>query len=223
MTTITMNAKGAVRLALRAAALGLVLMLLPEPAKADPCQTGAYEPIPDCVLQQQAPVNYKGWQTSGWAYYCTGDHPYFYGLQQGYIDSYTWDNSCFTVTEDIFVDGPNKLDVTITNWCLKEETITVTLGCSSKPPPGVASCTTVGGPVSDPGCPQSNVKNYCSRGPVPVCFQTYQETCANKTSYFCTMTFGVAYCLQCGSTGSQDQKRASGTLSPVLQALSARR
>jgi hypothetical protein len=35
--------------------------------------------VPDCQEQVQAPVSYTGWQTQGWAYYCTGDHPYFWG------------------------------------------------------------------------------------------------------------------------------------------------
>src|SRR5687767_12663974 len=113
------------RSALRVAALfALTLLLPPEPALArDPCSPGYDDPIPSCEHQVQIPLEFKAWQTSGWAFYCTGDHPYFYGMQEGYYDAFAWDNSCFTVTENELNDGVNKLDVTITNWCLKKEDI----------------------------------------------------------------------------------------------------
>lgn len=206
--------------------LGLALMLLPEPALArDPCQPGDADPIPNCEHQVQTPIHYKALQTQGWAYYCTGDHPYFYGLAQGYIDAYTWDNSCFSVSEYEFGDGINKLDVTITNWCLKGEDITMTLACSSTPQPGVAPCTVTGNPVADPGCPQSNIRNTCSNSNPPVCIQTYTETCANdNTTYFCTMNLGVAYCLRCVPNSSPaPARRSSIPASGLLRALSAPR
>ena len=222
--TIRIEANRAVRFALRNEVLfGVALMLLTEPALArDPCQPGYDDPIPSCEHQVQTPLHFKGWQTSGWAFYCTGDHPYFYGMNQGYYDAYTWDNNCFSVTENEFVDGVNKLDVTITNWCLKSEDITVTLACSSTPPPDIAPCTLTGGAVRDPGCPQSDVHNYCSTSNPPVCVQTYTETCSNNVTYFCTMDVAFAYCLQCvPNTLSTPAKRASMPSSSVLKMLAA--
>ena len=92
--------------------------------------------VPNCQQQVQAPVSYTGWQTQGWAYYCTGDHPYFWGLRQsGACGSVSFDNSCFTVTEDAIAEGtdPSKFDGTITNWCFSTQSIIVTLGCFNVP------------------------------------------------------------------------------------------
>jgi hypothetical protein len=44
-----------------------------------------------------------------------------------------------------------------------------------------------------------SVHNYCSKGPVPVCFQTYNERCEPSNQlYSCTMPFiPVPYCQPC--------------------------
>jgi hypothetical protein len=138
--------------------LGLAMTLLPSPALArDPCQPDDMFPIPNCESQVQPPVQYTWWQSRQTAYYCKGDHPYFWGLAQDYFFAYTWDNSCFTVTENVFLDDVNKLDVLITNWCLKTEDITVTLACSATPQPGVAFCPQLGA--------RSPIPGVLSRGP----------------------------------------------------------
>ena len=92
--------------------------------------------IPDCELQQQAPLKLSSLDSKGWAFHCTGDHPYFWGLDVGYSPSYTFDNSCFTVPENAAAEGSDtsKFDATFTNWCLKHETVTVTLACSDQAP-----------------------------------------------------------------------------------------
>ena len=171
-------------------------------ARSTPCDATIMDPVPDCELQQQAPVHYWSWETSGWAYYCKGDHPYFYGMQQSFILNYTWDNSCFSVTENIFADTVNNLDATITNWCLHSggEDITVTLGCSSKPPPGSAPCNIDNSdPVyKDPGCTESNQRTFCSSTIPPVCIVTDTETCADGTMYYCSASFGAVVCYKCG-------------------------
>jgi hypothetical protein len=155
-------------------------------------------PIPDCETQTMATIHYGAWQTRGWAYYCTGDHPYFWGSAEYYAGNYSQNNNCFSVTENPFVETtPNKFDATITNWCLKGEDITITLGCSDAPPPGyLPACTYVGGPVHDPGCPQANAHNYCSTTNPPVCFQTFTETCGS-TTYDCTIDLLVTWCNKC--------------------------
>jgi hypothetical protein len=126
------------------------------PVKADPCtdsygwfsQPGSPDRIPDCELQKQPTLTFDSSFSSGYAFYCTNDyngnfsdkHAYFWGLAAGYSRSFTWDNSCFTVSENSTVEqggflGYSKLDVTISNWCLSEETITITLACSTQLPP----------------------------------------------------------------------------------------
>ena len=182
--------------------IGAAMSITPLPAWAAPCDLSYQTPVPECEPQPQAPVQYNSWQTHGWAYYCTGDHPYFWGLPSDYIEDFTWDSSCFSVAENYFAEGPpNKFDATITNWCINPggQKITVTLGCSKVPPPGYQpSCTTVGGSVADPGCKQANVRTFC-RGSPPVCFLTYTETCANNTNYECTADNGFAWCQQCAA------------------------
>lgn len=102
------------------------------PLRAELCGAGH---VPDCAGQVQKPVSYTWLKTKGWAYYCTGDHPYFWSMVDGYPRNYTWDNSCFSVTENNVYEDWNKFDATITNWCSKSEVLTLTLGCSSSPPP----------------------------------------------------------------------------------------
>jgi hypothetical protein len=157
--------------------------------------------VQNCELQTQAPVHYYAWDTKGWAYYCTGDHPYFWGMNQsGLPFNYSWHNSCFTVSENIAEENaPNKADFFSTNWCLKGENLIVSLACSTNPPPGVGFCSnTVGGPVKDPGCPQSDVHNYCNPNvPFVECFQTFGETCGNGTQYTCSTDVDVTWCLKC--------------------------
>jgi hypothetical protein len=96
--------------------------------------------VPDCQQQVQAPVGYSGWQTQSWAFICLGGinpHQYFWGLAfGGVIEDFSFDNSCFTVTENIFAENsPQEFNALITNWCINSQFITVTLGCSTQPPP----------------------------------------------------------------------------------------
>ena len=181
--------------------IGTAMTLTPVAARAEPCDPTIMSPVPDCEPQPQAPVHYDSWQTHGWDYYCTGDHPYFWGLSSDYLSNFTWDSTCFSVAENWFGEGPpNKFAATITNWCINPDgqQITVTLGCSKDPPPGyLPQCTTVGGAVQDPGCGQSNVRTFCNGTSPPVCFLTYSETCPNKTTYECTADNGFAWCQQC--------------------------
>lgn len=130
-------------------ALGMV------PAHADPCtdsygwfsQPGSPDRIPDCELQKQPTLTFDSDFSSGYAFYCSNfykndaDYRAFYwGLAAGYSRSFTWDNSCFTVSENQAFErngsfDNSKLDVTISNWCLSEEKITITLACSDETPP----------------------------------------------------------------------------------------
>lgn len=115
-----------------AAVAAMLALAAPAWALTPPC----YDFIPgNCQPQVQAPISYTGWQTQGWAYYCTGDHPYYYGLNQDFGGVYSFDNSCFSVAENAFAESGNdhKFDALITNWCFTTQQIVVTLACSDKP------------------------------------------------------------------------------------------
>ncbi len=170
-----------------------------ENTTAAPC-----DGVPFCETQQQAPVHYWSWQTSGWAYYCSGDHPYYWNNGQntlGFGNNFTWDNSCFQVTENPFAESePSKMDATITNWCIHRggEDITVTLGCSQQPQGG-PSCPNNNTKVvfHDPKCPvQGSPQNHCAPGIFPVCYQTWTEQCNDGPAY-CTADQGVIWCVEC--------------------------
>ena len=166
-----------------------------------PCDPTLMFPVPDCEVQTKAPVHYDSWETSGWAYYCTGDHPWYWGIGSYYLENFTWDNSCFTVAENYYAETtPNKFDATITNWCINRggQKITMFLGCSKQPPPGfLPSCPGGGSFGADPGCPQSNVHTFCNNSKLPICFLTYTEKCSNGTHYNCVADSGVNQCQQC--------------------------
>lgn len=176
--------------------LGLSLIVLAHPAKtlAKPC-----EGVPHCETQEMGPISYRALQTKGWAYYCTGDHPYYWNNDPtlGFGNNFSFDNKCFSVTENPPAENePSKMDATITNWCFKKEKIKVTLGCSQQPQNG-PSCSGPTKVTSDPGCPiQGTPKTSCSGNP-PVCIQTWTETCSSGPSY-CTKDFIFpTWCISC--------------------------
>jgi hypothetical protein len=119
---------------------GTALLGLASPAWADACDSKNWNgtgpsSIPDCELQVQTPLKFSAWDSKGWAFHCTGDHPYSWGLVDGWSPSYTFDNSCFTVPENAATESDDsKFDATFANWCFKSETVTVTLACSSQQP-----------------------------------------------------------------------------------------
>jgi hypothetical protein len=45
----------------------------------------------------QASVHYGGLDTKGWAYYCTGDHPYYWNNDStlGFGSNFSFNNNCF--------------------------------------------------------------------------------------------------------------------------------
>ena len=160
--------------------------------------------VPLCETQVMTPVHYWSWQTSGWAYYCSGDHPYYWNNGQstlGFGNNFTWDNSCFSVTENPFAEDASKMDATITNWCIHRggEDITVTLGCSQQPQAG-PSCPNNNTQVvfHDVKCPmQGSPQNHCAPGTFPVCYETWTEQCSDGPAY-CTADLGAVWCVICG-------------------------
>lgn len=101
--------------------------------------------VPDCEPQVMDIVQYSELQTKGWAYYCGGDHPYYWNNDPilGFGNNFSADNSCFKITENPFVEDVNKMDATITNWCNAIEVVAVTLGCSRQPQAGLSCPTTL--------------------------------------------------------------------------------
>jgi len=170
-----------------------------ENLSAAPC-----DGVPLCETQVMKPIHYWSWQTSGWAYYCRGDHPYYWNNGQstlGFGNNFTWDNSCFSVTENPFAEDASKMDATITNWCIHRggEDITVTLGCSQQPQAG-PSCPNNNTQVvfHDVKCPmQGSPQNHCAPGTFPVCYETWTEQCSDGPAY-CTADLGAVWCVICG-------------------------
>ncbi|GJG89428.1 hypothetical protein tb265_46090 [Gemmatimonadetes bacterium T265] len=213
-------------------ALSAVLSALAAPGCTSPSPTGpsptghgavqnsnTCSGIPNCELQQQAPVSYGGWgktKTRGWAYYCTGDHPYFWGVEYaGMYNRWVQTNSCFETSENPWAQAgdPGKLDVTVTNWCVKTEDYVISLACSSTQPPELdPTCGSKisGAPVfAEPGCPKSNVKTFVrSSGSFPATFQIWEETCSPVNGvtqhYSCSLdeAIGLLQCSPCTTTGS---------------------
>jgi hypothetical protein len=103
----------------------LVATLWTGGAFANPC----VKTITNCEPQVMSGINYSGWETKGWAYYCSGSHPYYWGRS-----TYEFSNKCFSVAEQTFRTDQSKLNVTVTNWCFKKETLVLTLACSSDKP-----------------------------------------------------------------------------------------
>ena len=155
--------------------------------------------VPDCEPQVMDIVQYSELQTKGWAYYCGGDHPYYWNNDPilGFGNNFSADNSCFKITENPFVEDVNKMDATITNWCNAIEVVAVTLGCSRQPQAG-PSCPNNNTKITDdPNCPmQGSPVNHCSNAGVPVCFQTWTEQCSTGPAY-CTDNLGVIWCVTC--------------------------
>jgi hypothetical protein len=121
--------------------LGAAATMVASSAWADACNSKNWNgagssSIPDCELQVQSSLSFSALDTKAWAFHCSGDHPYFWGLLYGYSPSYTFNNNCFTIPENAAAEeGDNtKFDATFTNWCLKKESVTVTLACSDTPP-----------------------------------------------------------------------------------------
>ena len=194
MTATVDNQGQTIRAGLALLLGALSFVAFPLESLAAPCDS-----VPLCEPQVKSPIHYSGWGNSGWAYYCTGDHQYYWNNDQilGFGNNFTWDNSCFTVTENPFAEGePSKMDATITNWCVVGEDITVTLGCSQQPQSGPACQNTK--VVGDPGCPmKGGISNHCSVTNPPFCFQTFTEQCSDGSLVYCTDDLTVVWCIAC--------------------------
>lgn len=118
------------------AVASMVIMTIADSTVAAVC-----DGVPSYQPQVMAPVRYTGWETKGWAYYCSGDHPYYWSVQNVYgpipgpDTNYSVNSKCFSHNENYSKQwgNPSKFDATFTNWCFKSEELVVTLGCSTTP------------------------------------------------------------------------------------------
>jgi hypothetical protein len=130
MTSIVMPRRPLLRVGALLGAMMSAVVLVATSAWANPCSKTGYGTVPNCQAQAQAGISYSGWETKGWAYYCSGDHPYYW---RPYNEA---NNSCFSVAENKIDEGTNysKFSATITNWCFNKQTIVITLACSTDKP-----------------------------------------------------------------------------------------
>lgn len=197
----------------RAAACLLLLAALFASSWLNSARAAVCDGIPECEPQVQAPVPFGRAETQRWDFYCTGDHPYFWGIwwynqPNNAPADQTWDwtsqagqKSCFWPNAEWGgpeQGHPSKFSIETTNWC-GADALRVTLACSKSLPPGggINGCTPDSGIVADPGCPTTWEQNNCQNSGVPVCFENALETCSDGTKYGCTALFGIVWCQQC--------------------------
>jgi len=162
------------------------------PAQAGQLGSDACDNVPDCQLQTQPTFAMGGWASTTKSYACASPFPYAWDF------SYTQTGSpSVSAIGANFEDSPGRQDILLTNWNpFATDDVTITVACSKSNMWG----GTCGAPRSDPGCPQvpGSAHMYCSRGPVPVCFSTYQERCApNNQLYACTIDIIITWCQPC--------------------------
>jgi len=168
-------------------------ILRPGASQTDPDDPCVLYNIPFCQAQKQISFYLQPWATAHQIYACKGA-PYVYGTYYTYSQSGSpsvsafWDGRTNTPTYGII----------LTNWNpVYADLVEITIACTSVNPwGGGGSC---GSPQSDPGCPVINgsQQNHCTGPPVPVCFQTWEERCANNQRYSCTIDLLVSWCSPC--------------------------
>jgi hypothetical protein len=165
---------------------------------AQPRTTGelgseACDNVPDCQPQLQNTFAMGGWASTTKSYQCKSPYPYAWNFTYSQTGS-----PSVSAIGAIFGENPGTFDVLLTNWNpFATDDVTIVVGCSTHNSFDGSTC---GAPQSDPGCPQvaGSQHQYCSKGPVPVCFATYEERCApNNLLYSCTIDVFVPWCQPC--------------------------
>ena len=153
----------------------------------------ACDGVPECQASEPYTFSLGGWATSSLSYTCQSPYPYAWNFTYSQTGS-----PSVSGVGAIFEVDPGTYDMLFTNWNpFATDDVTVTVGCSKQNSFTTNSC---GATQSDPGCPvvAGSSHQYCSRGPVPVCFSTYQERCsANNLLYQCTIDVIVPWCQPC--------------------------
>ena len=149
--------------------------------------------VPECQAGVPATFPLGGWATIAVSYQCQSPYPFAWGFTYSQTGS-----PSVSAIGAIFDENPGTFDVLLTNWNpFATDDVTIVVACSKENSFTANSC---GATQSDPGCPvvPGSSHQYCSRGPVPVCFSTYQERCsANNLLYQCTIDVIVPWCQPC--------------------------
>ena len=155
----------------------------------DPCVTFN---VPACQSQKQITFYVGPWESTTKSFQCKA--PYLYAW------SFTWAQSgspSVSALGGVAAVNPGTTNILLTNWNpFYTDLVEVNVACSQNNSFG-GSC---GAPQRDPGCPivANSQKNHCNTGPVPVCFQNYEERCApNNQLYRCTIDLGLSWCSPC--------------------------
>jgi hypothetical protein len=135
-----------------------------------------------------------GWASTTQSYQCAKPYPYAWNFSYAQTGS-----PSVSAIGAIFAENPGTFDVLLTNWNpFATDDVTIVVACSTSNSFTGNSC---GNPQADPGCPQvpGSSHMYCSKGPVPVCFSTYQERCQpSNLLYQCTIdVIPVPWCQPC--------------------------
>ena len=153
----------------------------------------ACDGVPDCQAQLQPTFAMGGWETTTKSYQCQKPYPYAWNMSYSQTGS-----PSVSAIGAIFGENPGTFDVLLTNWNLfATDDVTIVVACSKDNSFSGNSC---GAPQSDPGCPQvpGSQHQYCSKGPVPVCFADYQERCQpSNVLYQCTIDVVIPWCQPC--------------------------
>ncbi|MEO5623940.1 MAG: hypothetical protein ABIQ78_11040 [Dokdonella sp.] len=161
-----------------------------DPEPDDPC---VHNNTPNCQAQKQISFWLGAWATHDKSFSCTKP-PYLYPQGYTYAQSGSPSVSAFW---DGGHDNPYAIGINMTNWNpIYSDLVVVSIGCTSTPPD--SACGSV---QSDPQCPEisGSQTNHCAPGPIPVCFQTYQERCKTppQQRYECTIDQLVSWCMPC--------------------------
>jgi len=156
-------------------------------------ESSACDGVPDCQPQIQATFAMGGWASTTKSYQCKTPYPYAWNMSYSQTGS-----PSVSAIGAIFAENPGTFDVLLTNWNpFATDDVTIVVACSKDNSFSGNSC---GAPQSDPGCPQvsGSQHQYCSKGPVPVCFAIYEERCQpSNLLYQCTIDVIVPWCQPC--------------------------
>jgi hypothetical protein len=181
MTAMTCMATWPARLAMLVCAvtLGSAVAVAGE---GDPCkEKGKGAAVPSCVTVTHSDTLKKD-QTQDINISCPSEAPYYW---EGWSDTFSipkW----HVITENLLAEDAHKAHFKISNTALSPNSYSVTIGCSPLREGG--SCTNPGKKTADPGCPESDRREWT-------------ETCTSNstvTTYFCSTAGFTPACFTCG-------------------------
>ena len=109
------------------------LLVWPPVVRADDVCTKSGRPIPHCVSVSSPKFDLKALETLGSAVSCPHATPFYWGT---WTDTKT--SSAVSAVTNPFVEAPSRGAWTITNWTTSPQAITLTIGCSTASPSGIA-------------------------------------------------------------------------------------